>query len=134
MTSEQVESVLSGYEPRIADLCRDTIALIHELLADAVVSVSRNIIGYGVGPGYTGLIFTVTPAKKHVTLGLSHAAELPDPARLLEGAGRVHRHVKLRQPADLARPELRALMVRAVGLRRTMYEAHPRGRGAAQAQ
>lgn len=129
MTSDQIQSVLSGYEPRIAELCRDAGALIHELLADAMVTVDRNIIGYGIGPGYTGLIFTVTPAKKHVTLGLSHGSELPDPAGLLEGAGRVHRHVKLRQPADLARPELRQLMVRAIAMRRSMYEAHQRSRG-----
>jgi hypothetical protein len=129
MTSDQTESVLSGHEPRIAELCRATGALIHELLADAVVSVDHNNIGYGVGPGYTGLIFTVTPTKKHVTLGISHATELPDPAGLLEGAGRVHRHVKLRQPTDLARPELRQLMVRAIDLRRSMYKAHQRNRG-----
>jgi hypothetical protein len=123
MTTDQVEGVLSAYEPRIAELGRDTAALIHELLADAVVSVDHSNIGYGVGPGYTGLIFTVTPTKKHVTLGISHATRLPDPAGLLEGAGKVHRHVKLRRPTDLARPELRQLMLQAIDMRRAMYEA-----------
>lgn len=123
MPGDQVDDVLSGHEPRIAELGRATADLIRELLADAVVSVDRTNIGYGVGPGYRGLIFTVTPTKKHVTLGISHAAGLPDPAGLIEGAGRVHRHVKVRAAADLERPELRTLMVQAIELRRAMYEA-----------
>ncbi len=32
----------------------------------------------------------------HVSVGFFHGASLPDPARLLEGAGRFMRHVKLR--------------------------------------
>ena len=32
----------------------------------------------------------------HVNVGFFHGASLPDPARLLEGAGRFMRHVKLR--------------------------------------
>jgi hypothetical protein len=119
----EVADVLSGYDPQIADLGQATIALIHELLPDAVVSVDRTNIGYGVGPGYKGLIFTVTPTKKHVTLGISHATQLPDPAGLLEGAGHVHRHVKVRQQVDLESPELRALMLQAIDMRRAMYEA-----------
>ena len=35
-------------------------------------------------------------------------------AGLLEGAGKVHRHHKLRTHADLERPELRALMAAAL--------------------
>lgn len=34
----------------------------------------------------------------------------------MEGTGRVHRHVKLRQAADLDRPELRRLMDAAMAL------------------
>lgn len=123
MPNDEVEAVLSAYAAEIAGVGRDTIALIEELLPDAVVSVDGTDIGYGVGPGYKGLVFTVTPTKKHVTLGISHAATLPDPAGLLEGAGRVHRHVKLRTKADLTRPELRQLMLKAITTRRAMYEA-----------
>ena len=37
-----------------------------------------------------------------------------DPAGLLEGSGKVHRHLKIRQPADLDRPDLRDLMTAAL--------------------
>ena len=33
----------------------------------------------------------------HVNVGFFHGAALPDPARLLQGAGKFMRHVKLRQ-------------------------------------
>ncbi len=41
-------------------------------------------------------------------------ARQADPAGLMEGAGKVHRHVKLRDRADLDRPELRDLMAAAL--------------------
>ena len=37
-------------------------------------------------------------------------ASLPDPAHLLQGTGKRHRHVKLTTPADLAAPALRELL------------------------
>ena len=113
-----VDELLSAYDPAIAELGRATIAVIGELLPDPVVSVDTTTIGYGTGPGYRGLVFTVIPAKKHITLGVSHGAGLPDPAGLLEGAGRVHRHVKIRTADDLTRPELRTLLALAVEARR----------------
>ena len=44
----------------------------------------------------------------HVNVGFFHGAALPDPARLLQGAGKFMRHVKLRpgtetNPAALSR-------------------------------
>jgi len=107
----------------VNDLVRRADALLRELLPDAVVSVDGKDTGYGLGPGYTGLVFTLTPAARHLTLGLSHGARLSDPAGLLEGTGRVHRHVKLRTTADLDRPELRQLLRDTVTLRRAMADA-----------
>lgn len=42
--------------------------------------------------------------RAHVNVGLFHGATLADPARLLEGAGKRMRHVKLRwgEPVDVA--------------------------------
>ena len=44
----------------------------------------------------------VNAFKSHVSVGFFHGAALNDPARLLEGAGRRMRHVKLRrgEPVD----------------------------------
>ncbi|MFD7444157.1 DUF1801 domain-containing protein [Streptomyces sp. NPDC059909] len=117
--NEEVERVLADRDAHIAELGRRTCALLLEKSPDAVVTVDGNHIGFGTGTGYKGLVFTVAPAKAHVTLGIAGGAGLPDPAGLLEGSGKVHRHIKLRGPEDLERPELGQLLEAALAARRT---------------
>lgn len=107
---ERIEQVLAAREPSVAELGRGACELVLDRFPDAVVTVDGNDIGFGTGPGYKGLVFTAAPAKAHVTLGIAGGASLPDPAGLMEGSGKFHRHVKIRRPDDLRRPELRDLM------------------------
>ena len=44
-----------------------------------------------------------------MNLGFNHGAELPDPSDLLEGTGKLFRHVKLRSLEDVENPDLRDL-------------------------
>jgi hypothetical protein len=113
--TEAVEQLLAAREPRVAGLARRLVDVIEEVYPDAVITVDGGDIGFGSGRGYKGLVFVVSPHAKHVTLGLAGGADLPDPTGLMEGAGRVHRHVKIREEADLVRPALRDLMTAAVG-------------------
>ena len=46
----------------------------------------------------------------HVNVGFFLGADLPDPARLLEGNGKYMRHVKLRPGAEIDRKALAALI------------------------
>jgi hypothetical protein len=101
----------------IADLADRTRDLILSLFPDAVVTTDGNDTGFGTGTGYKGLCFVVTPHTSWVTLGIDHGVGLPDPAGLMEGSGKVHRHVKLRTIADLDRPELRELLLTRLALR-----------------
>jgi hypothetical protein len=48
--------------------------------------------------------------KSHVNVGFYHGAELPDPARLLEGNGRRMRHVKLR-PGSVVDPTALSVLI-----------------------
>jgi hypothetical protein len=109
-----VERLLDTHEPRIADLARRMCEQVLAVFPDAVVSTDDQNVGFGAGTGYKGLIFVVTPHRAHVTLGVARGADLPDPARLLEGRGKVHRHAKIRDVGDVERPELRELMTAAV--------------------
>jgi hypothetical protein len=54
--------------------------------------------------GYVG-VFT-----SHVNVGFYHGATLPDPARLLQGAGKRMRHVKLRPGAPIDAAALHRLI------------------------
>ncbi len=51
--------------------------------------------------------------KSHVNVGFFRGAELPDPARLLEGSGKLMRHVKLRLGTATNTPSLRRLIEKA---------------------
>jgi hypothetical protein len=111
---DEIERLLAAKDPGVAGLARRMCELILDSYPDAVVSIDRNDIGFGRGSGYKGLAFTVSPHRSHVTLGIAGGATLPDPAGLMEGSGKVHRHVKIRQNSDLDRWELRALIAAAV--------------------
>jgi hypothetical protein len=112
--NDEVEQLLAARPPQIAELARQLCAQILQLYPDATVTVDNGYIGFGSSTGYKGLVFVVGPHSKHVTLGLYGGVELPDPAGLMEGTGKVHRHVKIRQPSDLERPELHELMAAAL--------------------
>jgi hypothetical protein len=56
------------------------------------------------------MICSLMPAKTWVTLGIGWGAELPDPQKLTEGSGKVHRHVKLKSNSDLENPALEDLL------------------------
>jgi hypothetical protein len=109
-----VQRLLDAQSPAIGALAGSLCSLILDLYPDAVVTVDGGDVGFGATTGYKGLVFTVSPHAKHVTLGIAGGASLPDPAGLLEGSGKVHRHLKLREPADLDRPALRDLMTAAL--------------------
>ena len=68
------------------------------------VDTSAKMLSYSYGPGYKGLVCTLIMSKTGVKLGIFRGSELPDPDGLMQGAGKVHRHVQLRSPADSSAP------------------------------
>src|SRR5262245_33344119 len=54
--------------------------------------------------------------KSYVNLGFHRGAELLDPHRILEGAGKQMRHIKIRNMADLLRPPIRDYLQQACEL------------------
>lgn len=115
-----VDRVLEGCEPPVREVARRACDAVLAIFPDAVVTVDEGnprfgpTIGFGTTTGYKGLRFTVTPQRAHVTFGIAYGAGLPDPEGLMEGTGKVHRHVKLRTASDMDRPALRALMSAAM--------------------
>lgn len=120
--TDEMDAVLANRDPAVAGLARGLCRRIMTMFPEAVITVDGNDIGFGFDTGYKGLVFTIAPARQHVTLGVSHGADLPDPAGLLEGKGKVHRHVKIRRPADLERPVLHDLMVAALANREHKWQ------------
>jgi hypothetical protein len=80
--------------------------------------LAAKLIGFGYGPGYKASVCTLILGQKEVKLGIVFGASLPDPGNLMTGAGKVHRHVPLRAPADLERPALGDLLQAALEAQR----------------
>lgn len=104
--TEQVKAILERGGPLAAELHE----LLLELFPDAVLTADAENIGYGATTGYKGLKFTVAPFTGYVRLGIAGGASLPDPANLMQGTGKVHRHIKVKSPEQLADPALLDLL------------------------
>ena len=111
-----VESILGKYEEKISGLGFQIRAFLLKELKGITEYADgpANIIGYGYGPGYKALVCTIIPSKKGIKLGFYKGSALPDPEKLLKGAGKVHRHVELKSEADVRNPALKKLLIEAM--------------------
>jgi hypothetical protein len=111
VTNPDVDQLLASVSAEVRELARQTRALILDVLpAEILETVGGTDIGYGWTRGYKGLICVINVHAGWVNLGLADGAKLPDPAGLLQGTGKRHRHVRISTLADLERPELRELL------------------------
>ena len=107
--------LIASYPPEVQRLATRTRELVLRSLPGVkeMFDASARILGFGFGEGYAGMICVVMPTKVGVNLGFYRAIDLPDPQGLLEGTGKLHRHVKLRSEADLKKPGLKTLLKQA---------------------
>lgn len=91
-------------------LLLDEIAPCYENIYDAYSAVA---IGYGTSEKLGDGIFHIAVYATGANLGFNDGATLDDPKGILEGSGNRIRHIKIRKPEDLKRPELRAYIRRA---------------------
>ena len=108
---------LKPYDREIRDLALQLRALVlaeiapcYENIYDAYSAVA---IGYGTSDRLQDGIFHIAVYSKHVNLGFNDGATLDDPKGILLGAGNRIRHITIRTPEDITRPETRAYIRRA---------------------
>jgi hypothetical protein len=111
--SEGFDLIVSRFDPHVEELARRARALITDVYP-RIVEVpwpNQNVIGYGVGPRKMSQHFCyIAVHRDHINLGFNYGSELPDPMHLLEGPGKLLRHVKIVTPEDLDNPALRQLL------------------------
>ena len=107
------DEVLAGVSPQARELALQARALI-QAVYPAVVEVpwpKQRVIGYGVGPKKMSEHFCyLSVSKNHINVGFMYGAELPDPEKLLDGSGKLLRHVRVTSPEELENPALRELL------------------------
>src|SRR5579863_6126645 len=111
-TDKAVSELLEPYSADVQKLAMATRAFVLRVIPNAMeqVDTKSKVIGFGFGTGYKDMICSLMPAKAWVTLGIAGGAELLDPQKLMEGSGKVHRHVKLKSNSDLENPALESLL------------------------
>ena len=114
--TQTVDDLLAGYSPEVRDLARQARALVREVMPEAreQVDPSAKSIAYSLGGKMADTVCVIMPMQAGVNLGFYGGNTLPDPAGLLTGTGKRHRHVRLTTPADVQAPALRALLLAAV--------------------
>ncbi len=125
MNSIDFEREFPNLQSDILEIARELQSLILHIFPKAVVTNDGENVGFGFGSGYRDLVFTISPFKNHVNLGIANGATLDDPVGLMQGSGKVHRHIKFTQAEQLHDPHLEELMLRALSLaeRRTQKGA-----------
>jgi hypothetical protein len=109
---QAVYDLLAPYPPEIRNLALATREYLLKLIPGAMEQpdAKTKVIGYGFGTRYIDVVCALMPTKAGITLGIGWATELPDPQNLLQGTGKVHRHVKIKSKSDLQAPALKALL------------------------
>lgn len=111
--NEDFDKVVEKFSPEVQALAYAARSLIHDILPPVVEVVweRQKTIGYGTGPKKMSEHFCwLAPYQKHVVLGFNYGSELPDPEHMLEGTGKLFRHVKLKKIEDVRNPSLRNLI------------------------
>jgi hypothetical protein len=114
--TESLELDVGAYEPEIQKLihaARDTLRVAFRGAIETA-DPQAHLLGYCYGSGYKGTVATLILSKTGVKIGIPYGSSLPDPAHLMAGEGKVHRHVAIKNAAELRAPELKELLQNAL--------------------
>ena len=93
---------------------QDAIAMLRQLMRDCVPD-AEEVISYGI-PAWkrNRVLVVISPSKTHLTFAFSRGAEFEDSYGLLEGVGKVSKHVKIKDLAGVNQDALRDYIRQAV--------------------
>src|SRR6266849_7412703 len=116
---EQLDRSMSKFTPEIRILATECLKKMRERLPGAVELVYDNynalVIAFGPTEQASDAIFSIALYPRWVTLFFLDGARLRDPRKLLEGRGKIVRHIVLQSADDLDEPDVRALVAQALG-------------------
>ena len=111
-------------KPELRSICLDLRKLIASLHKNYVEIVWKNqkIASYGVGPKKMSEHYVyIAPQGKHVNLGFYHGAVISDPQGLLEGTGKLLRHIKIRHLKEVKNKSIKQLIKQSIADREAIF-------------
>jgi hypothetical protein len=125
--SKQLAAFLAKFDPKVANVIRKSRAELRKLLPTAIELVYDNynffVIGYAATQRASDCIVSIAAASNGVGLSFYRGASLPDPKKLLLGAGKQNRFIRLPTSELLRSPEVVALLRAAVKQAKTPLPA-----------
>jgi hypothetical protein len=128
----QLNGFIAKFEPKhqaliksVRKVLRRKFPTAHELVYD---NYNFFVIGYSVTERPSDCVFSIAAAANGVGLCFTLGATLPDPKRVLVGAGKQTRFLRLDSASVLDRPETKALLRVAVARARAPLPAKARGK------
>ena len=85
----------------------EELAPCHENIYDAYNALA---LGYGPTDRLKDGICHIAVYAHHVNLGFNQGATLDDPHKVLLGSGKKIRHIRISEPSDVKRPEVRTYL------------------------
>jgi hypothetical protein len=129
---DELESFIIRYTPDVAACARSVLARMTALYPQAfrLVYDNYNALAVGFSPGEktSNGIFSIAVYPRWVSLFFLQGAGLADPDGLLKGQGSTVRHIVLAGADDLDRPDIRAMMDRAVASAKVPFPDAGEGR------
>jgi hypothetical protein len=128
----QLNAFISKFEPKHQTLIRAVRKTLRQRLPTAYELVYDNynffVIGYGPTERPSDSILSIAAGASGIGLCFIHGARLRDPAKILLGSGRQTRFLRVESVDVLARPEVEALISRALAQSRVPFPATGRGK------
>jgi len=114
----QLDAFIARYSPNIAKQVRAMLKTLRARLPGAVEMVYDNyyalVIGFCPVERASEVIVSLAVYPNHISLCFFAGDRLPDPEKLLQGSGKIARHIRLEGPAMLDTPAVRALIKAAI--------------------
>jgi hypothetical protein len=120
----QLVGFLGAYDPHVAELAlalRDVILDEAPDADESIYQVYTVAIWFGFSGKMNDMFCYIATSADHVNLGFPRGAKMADPSRVMEGVGKIMRHVKFSSLAELEAPWVRRY------IRESMAQAAPEG-------
>ena len=118
----EIEEFLSQYDEKIFQHAQKLRQLLITYFSDITeqIDIKAKMIAYCYGQKYVELICVLIPSKKGLKLGFNRGTELPDPAGLLEGTGKISRYIPIKSDDQIDSPAIKVLLTKAIEIYEVM--------------
>jgi len=114
----QLDGFIARFSPAMARLAHAVLKKMRTRLPGAVQMVYDNyyalVIGFCPVERASEVIMSMAVYPNHISLCFFAGDRLPDPHKLLQGKGKIARHIRLEGAETLDRPAVKALMRAAI--------------------